>query len=148
MTPKQRAAQRVANSYAKVCNKRFNIDIPVPVPMDFDLCTRGTKKQAESAGEARSEFGQLSISINDILLTEFESHIYNHTIPHEIAHLVVFVKFHHKGADVSGHGVEWQEVMRVLGLNPDKYHKLDCTKAISHYRVEKRKAKALAKANK
>lgn len=138
------ACQRIANVYARMCNKRFNVNLPIPMHIDFDLCERDMEG-AKSAGVAT--YFQ-TIAINDILLREFESHIYNHTIPHEIAHLVVNEKFMHKGAkDVTGHGAEWQQVMRFLGLNPDKYHTLDVTKAVAHYRATKKLKKAKAKAS-
>lgn len=124
------AAQRCANTYARIGNKFFGANIPIPVPIAFDLCDHNPK----AAGLACTD---MHIEINMILFRDNVKEILNDTIPHEIGHLFQFAKFDNKGAAVAGHGAEWQEIMRRFGKDPSKYHKLDTTKAMQHFRQVK-----------
>ena len=127
----QEAAQRTANAYADIANKIMGCNIPIPVPLTFDLCDTKPKW----AGAAWST---MKIGINMILFEDNVSEMLNNTMPHEIGHLVVYDKFNHKGADTQGHGAEWQEVMRRLGRKPTKTHTLDVTRAVAHYKLRKK----------
>lgn len=124
------AVQRAANAYARIANKELGTNIPVPVPIDFTLCDRNPK----AAGMAHST---MKIEINMVLLREYPKEILNDTTPHEIGHLVQYDKFDNRGTSVQGHGAEWQEIMRRFGKDPHKYHKMDTTKAMAHYKQVK-----------
>lgn len=133
----QDAAQRVANVYARICNKRFGCGIPVPVPLDFDLEFESAKS-AKCSGRAHSS---MKIDINMTLFRENIGYILNNTIPHEVAHLVQFDKFDLKGLPTSSHGVYWQEAMRAMGKTPTACHNLNVTSAIESYKNSKKKKK-------
>jgi predicted SprT family Zn-dependent metalloprotease len=135
------SAQRVADAYAKIANKRLGCTLPIPVPLSFDLCDTDPK----TAGMAHHS---LRVQINMVLFEDNVSHILNETLPHEVGHLVQFNKFDHKGLHVEGHGAEWKEIMRKLGKDPHKYHNLDVTKAIAHHKKVKAENKKKAKAQK
>lgn len=139
----QAAAQRVANVYARIVNRKLGCKIPVPVPMKFDLEFESLA-MARCAGRAHST---MRMDINMTLFRDNVQDILNDTIPHEMGHLVQFDKFDNKGLRTSGHGVYWQEAMRTMGKDPKKFHKLDVSKAIAAFK-ERQKTKAKAKAKK
>lgn len=130
------AAQRVANVYAKIANEHFKSDvkIPIPVPLDFDLCLEKPK----SAGTAS---WNLQMSLNMVLFRDNVEEFLNQIIPHEISHLAQFAVFHHHRNSVhtQGHGPEWCAIMKKLGKNPDKYHTMDVSKAVAYYKQHKKK---------
>jgi hypothetical protein len=128
----QAAAQRTANAYAEIANQIMGCTLPIPVPLSFDLQNTDPK----AAGMAH---GTLRVQINMILFEDNVAHILNETLPHEIGHLVQYNKFDHKGADTQGHGAEWQEIMRRLGKTPHKFHTLDVTRSMAHFRANKKK---------
>lgn len=83
-----------------------------------------------SAGQAvYDQFGKSPyvIRVNPVLLNENESYIVNQTVPHEMAHVVVYQFYLARGIQVKGHGNEWKRVMRYFGLEPDRCHSLDTT---------------------
>ena len=141
----QEAAQRVANVYARIVNRKFGCTIPVPVRMKFDLELESAE-MAKAAGRAHSS---MLMDINMTLFRENVQHILNDTIPHEIGHLVQFNKFDLKGVSTPGHGVHWMEAMRIMGKVPKRYHELNVTNSIKVYKdnqkAKKEKAKAKAK---
>jgi predicted SprT family Zn-dependent metalloprotease len=140
------AAQRVANVYARIVNRKIGCTIPIPLKMQFEL-EFVSMEMAKAAGRAHST---MMIDINMTLFRENIEHILNHTIPHEMGHLVQYNKFDHKGLSTPGHGVHWQESMRIMGKTPHKYHALDVKNAIKAYKDHQKakKAKAKAKAEK
>lgn len=79
-----------------------------------------------SAGQAH--LGRGGLRFNPVLLSENRSAFFDHVIPHEMAHWLVF---HLKdGQRLKPHGREWQAVMRDLfGLPPDVTHRFDIKRA-------------------
>jgi len=65
------------------------------------------------------------IGINKILLEENGEDYINVTIPHEVAHLVVYQIY---GKRIV-HGKEWKNIMHLFGLEPEIYHNYDTTNA-------------------
>ena len=69
------------------------------------------------------------------------------TVPHEVAHLVVFDLYEsdtignrgngwsRKKRNVKAHGHEWQQVMRVFGKNPNVTHTYDTSHLITKNRI-------------
>lgn len=128
----QAAAQRVANVYAEIANATMGSKIPIPVPMTYDLC----KINPAWSGAAHSS---MLIDLNMILFEDDVNDMLNDTIPHEIAHLVQYNKFDHRGADTQGHGAEWQEIMKRLGkAKPAKRGTLDLTRAKAWHKAYKK----------
>ena len=118
----QHAAQRCANVYAQIANEMFfGCNITIPVLVDYRLCETAPK----TAGMA---IGLDNIAINMIIYSDNPEEILNQVVQHEVAHLVI----HQVLKDVQGihgHGPEWRHVMKRLGKSPDRYHKMDVTKA-------------------
>ena len=131
----QAVAQRTADAYAEVANKLMGCKLPIPVDLTFTL--QNTKPKA-----AGCAWHTMLVEINMILFEDNIDHILNNTIPHEIGHLAQYDRFNQRGADTSGHGVEWQEIMRRLGKKPTKFHTLDVTRAVEHYKGLKKPRKS------
>jgi predicted SprT family Zn-dependent metalloprotease len=132
----QAAAQRVANTYARIANRELNAKLSIPVKILFDLCDRNPTW----GGAANADF---KIEVNMILFRDNIKDILNTTIPHEIAHLVQHNMFDRRGAYTQSHGAEWQEIMKRFGKDPFKCHNMDVTKAKKHYsELKKVKRKA------
>lgn len=138
----QNAARRVANVYVRIVNRRLGCTIPLPLPLKFDLEFQDAKS-AHSAGRAHST---MVVELNMTLFRENPEYFLNHTIPHEIAHLVQFNKFDLKGVHTLGHGVHWKETMRIMGKVPHEHHKLDTTNAVLAYKKHKAQKAADKKA--
>ena len=136
------AAQRTANAYARIANKRLGCNLPYPVPVDFDLC----EIKPKAAGQAHSM--PLKINVNMVIFEDNVQEVLNQVVGHEIAHLVVYDRFNHRGLDADGHGAEWHEAMRKLGLEPLKYHHMDVSKAVAHHKKVKGEARKKANAAK
>lgn len=65
------------------------------------------------------------ISINPVFLVEqADNNFIEDTIPHELAHLIAFNMYGHKG-----HGKPWKSVMIKLGYEPERCHSYDTTNA-------------------
>lgn len=63
------------------------------------------------------------VKINPYLLAQHEEIMLTNTIPHEIAHLVIFMLY---PGESRSHDAEWAAVARSLGLdNPTPFHLLD-----------------------
>lgn len=137
----QAAAQRCANAYARVANKRYGCNIPVPVPVSFNVQNHRPK-----AGGVAGK-NPLAIDLNMILLRDYVEKVLNEFIPHELGHLMQFDKFDCKGFPTRGHGPEWKEAMRRIGKVPVKYMTpdIDVSKSIAHYKEMKKKTKRVKK---
>lgn len=131
------AAQRVANVYARIVNRKFGCTIPVPVRLKFDLELQSAEL-AKASGRAHAT---MLMDINMTLFRENVQYILNETIPHEMGHLVQFNKFDLKGVSTPGHGVHWQEAMRIMGKVPKQHHKLDVKNAVAAYKNHKKAQK-------
>mgnify|MGYP003577333722 CR=1 FL=1 len=133
------AAQRTVNVYAKIANKELGANIPIPVPLQFDLCNTDPK----TAGIAHSD---MRIKVNMVLLREYPREMLNVVLPHEVSHLAQMSKYDRRGFATQSHGVEWQEIMRRLGKDPQKYHNFDVTNAVEHHKQYKKEQKAAQRA--
>jgi SprT protein len=80
-----------------------------PVPVTFDLSGR-------AAGMYRVRYGRRCIRYNPWLFAKYFEENLAVTVPHEVAHYVTDVL--HGLQRVRPHGVEWQAVMRSLGVEP------------------------------
>lgn len=107
-------AIQVKNRVHELCEraeKIFNITMP-EVAVKFDL-------KGAPAGRARRHLGRYEVSFNAHLMSsDGWDHVFNNTVPHEVAHIVCFVT----GWD-SGHGRNWRTVCRALGGNAERCHR-------------------------
>jgi len=103
-----------------MAEKTFGKGFTVP-EIKYDLVGR-------AAGQAvYDRYGKVNhtIRINPILLNENPQYIILQTVPHEMAHVVVSAFYEDRGIQVRVHGHEWQRVMRLFGLEPNRCHSLD-----------------------
>jgi SprT protein len=83
------------------------------------------KTKGAAAGKAYWNGGNPYIDINPILLNENVEQVVNQTVPHEVAHIVVFELYLKCSFNVTAHGPEWQYVMKLFGKTPDRCHNMD-----------------------
>lgn len=93
--------------------------------------------KGKAAGWACWNNGKAYIDINPILLNENVERVVNQTVPHEVAHIVVAEVYESQNRvyvdpwsmrrqrAIAPHGYEWQQVMRLFGLVPDRCHNMD-----------------------
>lgn len=113
--------QSVERAY-QWAESQFNKTFPRP-SIKFDLAGR-------AAGQVIYE--KNLIRINTKLLNQNPDYMINQTAPHEAFHLIAR---HVYGPYISGHGVQWQSLMRGYGLNPNRYHSLQTTPARNRRKV-------------
>jgi SprT protein len=118
---KARAKESLAY-WVQLARERFKLALFMPT-ISFDLV--GT-----TAGKALLQ--ERHVQLNAILLTENIEHFEQDTIPHELAHLIVYHVLGRSG----GHGQEWKEAMLRLGIEPKRTHNLDVTNSRTTQRVE------------
>lgn len=106
-------------------NMKFGISMAVPA-VTFDL--KGT-----TAGKAHIR--EHLVNFNLALLTNNIDDFLENTVGHEVAHLVTY-KLHpsrviriglKRMRTIKPHGIEWQMVMRELGMIPSRCHSYDTT---------------------
>lgn len=98
--------------YIERANREQRVAITMPT-CSFDL-------RGRTAGMAYQQRNH--VQLNAVLLVENFDDFISDTIPHEVAHLVVWVKYGRKAA---AHGAEWKEVMRRFDVEPSRTHSLD-----------------------
>ena len=111
-----------------IAEKHYGITIRMPT---IHFAKRGTV-----AGTAN--YGKWMLNFNEVLLNENFDTFIETTVPHELAHLVdhqVNGSLHNM-LDCRGrrmkrqpHGINWQNVMRVLGAEPNRCHNYDVSNA-------------------
>lgn len=89
--------------------------LPVPA-VAFDLRGRAAG-QAVFARRSR----ECRIRINAKLLASHPREMLDETVPHEVAHVVIY-RLH--GRRVRPHGAEWKALMRAFGVAPEPCHTL------------------------
>lgn len=107
----QQIIQKCKEVFALALEK-YGVDLSRTV-IRFDL-------RGRAAGQAYCKRGQYGMRFNhDMLGREAFSHVLNNTVPHEIAHLVCFMK-----PELGrGHDSGWSRVCRSLGGNGATRHK-------------------------
>lgn len=107
--------------YIDIANQHFGLNIP-HVPVDFNL--RGT-----TAGKA---WGGRKIQYQPVLLEENGDKFLNRTVPHEVAHIVVYhlypqarMRMSNGRRMIKPHGKEWKRVMAIFGIDSSRCHSYD-----------------------
>ena len=110
-TLEQRVLDKIDTCYHQA-ELRLNRRFPRP---DINFKQRG-----KAAGSARLQTNELRF--NAILLQENQQHFITHTVPHEIAHLLVYQLY----GQTKPHGKEWQQIMnQVFDLTAKTTHQYD-----------------------
>jgi len=125
MCNKSLVIERVKQCYA-IAEERFE--------KSFTLPTILFTKRGRVSGTANSFRNELNF--NMVLLNENLEEFVEQTVSHECAHLIddtvygsLQTSFNRNGTRKkrSPHGRNWQSVMRVLGVEPNRCHKYDTT---------------------
>jgi len=85
--------------------------------------------RGKSAGKATLNDKGYFIHLNREVLEKYPDHMMNVTIPHEVAHLIVFALIKQGRSKDRGHGRDFQYVCRFLGGTGDRCHTLKLTPA-------------------
>lgn len=106
---KQMVLDKVAQLIVKA-NTKYRTTLP-KIEVRFDL-------RGRCAGQAGRWQGQWMMRFNtDMMLNEGWDHLYNNTVPHELAHVVCM----YEGTD-RGHGRAWRNTCIELGGNGERCH--------------------------
>ncbi|MEN8214427.1 MAG: SprT-like domain-containing protein [Pseudomonadota bacterium] len=110
--------ERVSHCLA-LANKEFQHAFPRP-QLRFDL--RGA-----AAGQFRGSDTEVVLRFNSQLFALHFAGNLEHTVPHEVAHYVVFALFVRgkRRGRVRPHGMEWKAVMALFGVPAEVRHQYD-----------------------
>jgi SprT protein len=125
-----------------VLEKKF-VGHKFPMPT-VHYTLRGT-----TAGTAKYAAWSININAGLLLDPRYEVEQIEQTVPHELAHLVTFKVYPetmdrgppqitrrgYKRGKREVHGPRWQHVMRVMGKDPARTHKMDTTNVCTRERV-------------
>jgi SprT protein len=89
---------------------------PQELEIRFDL-RGGAAGQARGGGR-----GPWIIRYNPILLRENPESFIAETVPHEVAHMVAYLRY---GRSIRPHGPEWRAIMAQFGAEPERCHRYD-----------------------
>jgi SprT protein len=82
--------------------------------------------RGRAAGQARyGSTGPWVIRYNPVLLRENGDSFLASTVPHEVAHLIAFLRY---GPRIRPHGAEWRAIMEQFGATPERCHRYDLSR--------------------
>lgn len=115
MNAKDRAAEKISETI-DMAERLFNVTLSPTIRWDL---------RGQAAGQAGFKGLKMYMRFNETALELDPDHLINQTIPHEVAHLVCFMrpdlgKNHNKG---------WKVVFRMLGGAGDRCHNIPLPKA-------------------
>jgi SprT protein len=80
--------------------------------------------RGRAAGQFCLRRGALQLRFNNALFARYFDENLAQTVPHEVAHFLVYALFSQYGKKrVRPHGPEWQSMMRLLGATPETRHR-------------------------
>lgn len=121
-----------------ILEKRYNRKFEMPT-LEYTSATR-------AAGSANYRKWHIELSAPFLMDPVNVDEMINETTPHELAHLVTFrvypetmdagpIQFTNRGlrrGKREVHGPHWQEVMRAMGLNPERCHNMKLSDQSAH----------------
>jgi len=90
----------------------------------FTMPTISFDLRGKAAGMAH--YNENHVQYNPVLFAENADDFLATTVPHELAHILVWQKY---GPKADGHGTEWKAAMRLLGAVPNRTHSFDVANA-------------------
>lgn len=114
----QERAQQVRAKIAELIKRYETLSGKTLPTIDVRFDLRGAT--AGQAGRRAGAYGYTYFMRfnRDMMLNESWDHLFNNTVPHELAHIVCFVDNSDRG-----HGVVWRRWCRALGGNAERCHK-------------------------
>ena len=123
MTDLQKKAIEQTKYWIDLANNTFKLNIKYP-SISFKL-------KGVCAGKAISSRVTLPrIKYNAVLLEQNGDDFLKRTVPHEVAHIVVYEKDLNIFYPPKPHGREWKGVMRAFGLNSSRCHSYDTSNSV------------------
>ncbi len=110
----------------EILRRKTQINIPSPKV--------SIKRIGVPAGYA---LGDMEIVINPDYFEKYGNDMINTTVPHEVCHIAahyIYIRLHR--VKIKGHGREWANLMRMVGLPPIVCHNYDTSKAKMRQRKE------------
>lgn len=95
---------------------RTNSFIRPRIVYDLVGTTAGQAQYQKSTNTYTIRLNLGALQSNDLHIV---AHMYEHTIPHEVAHIVEFQLY-----SQAGHGFRWKHLMYLLGVQPNRTHNL------------------------
>ncbi len=95
--------------------RRYSLSLP-PLPVRFDL-------YGVVAGSYQVRGASRLLRFNPLIFGRYFAENLRDTVPHEVAHYVVDVRYGRRRA--RPHGVEWRQVMTDFGIDPAVRHHFD-----------------------
>ena len=106
---------RQARQCIRSANDALGCRLTLP-EIRFDL-------RGRAAGQFCLRQGTLQLRFNSALFARFFEENLTQTVPHEVAHFLVYALHSKYGRKrVRPHGPEWQSMMRLLGAEPETRH--------------------------
>lgn len=100
------------------CIQKIGVNLP-PVKVKYDINSSRLGGQASYAAN--------QIRINPVFLNAYTDHYLETTVAHETAHLIARAKY---GRMINAHGPEWKQVMRDLGVPPNRCHSYETPEGV------------------
>lgn len=115
-TATQRRVVDEVHRYIELCSHRYKTDIP-NIDVRFDIKGRSAGMyKVKFTGRGFAKKAERVIRFNPWLFAKYFDDSWHNTIPHEVAHYVADCRFGLK--NIRPHGVQWQAIMRDLGVEP------------------------------
>ncbi|KXJ41631.1 MAG: hypothetical protein AXA67_04705 [Methylothermaceae bacteria B42] len=89
------------------------------IEVRFDL-------KGKAAGQMQALGKQIILRFNPILMAQNFDHFVQVAVGHELAHAVAYLQY---GKKIQPHGKEWQQVMALFELPPDRCHDYDTSQS-------------------
>ena len=103
----------------EILRRKTQIDIPSPM---VDIKRLGTTE-----GRAHAD---LKLEINPDYFSKYKEEMIRQIIPHEVCHNAAYhIYTRLQRVRIKGHGREWANLMRMVGLQPDRCHNFDVSEA-------------------
>ena len=120
---KQEASKLILDRVGHYCLKAHQIyGVKIEPTVTFDL-------KGRTMGQANYRDNVLRFNLTALSVDGGWKHLYEETVPHEVAHLVQYTIGPRDRKANPPHGRIWQGVMRQLGHKPEVYHSIDLPKA-------------------
>jgi len=120
MTELQKEAIEQTKNWIDLANEKYGTNIPYPT-VNFNLKGRVAGKAFLNRNEIR---------YNAVLLEENGETFLKRTVPHEVAHIIVYKRFMSRSFNLFGqrpkaHGDEWKRIMRDFRVDYSRCHTYD-----------------------
>lgn len=102
-----------------IAARHFGWKVLPGIEVSFDL-------KGQAAGQMQLQGKQLRLRFNPILMNQNYQHFIEVAVGHELAHAVAALVY---GRKIKPHGLEWQSIMVLFGLEAERCHDYDVSQA-------------------